>query len=297
MKAIILAAGIGNRLKPITNFIPKPLLRIIYRPVVEINIARLRNAGIEKIGINLFYKQEIIKNFLKKFSDSVYVATEHTLKGTGGALLNFREFLHDDFIMHNCDVLTNINLTEAITFHKNSKAIATLILTKNYGTNVVRVDKNFRVHGFSEKNCENCYTFTGIAILSDKVFCYLPRSENFSIIDVYERIIDDGLPICGIALEGTWYDIGSPRQYWQIHHDILKRITDFRDITVNSQHHIDTSSEVWSKNLTGFISIGSNCFIGEKVALNNTVVFDDSRIVEGNYHNCLLSDKFCIQVE
>ncbi|MCK5258857.1 MAG: hypothetical protein KAJ69_04995, partial [Thermoplasmatales archaeon] len=97
MRALILSAGLGNRLKPMTDFIPKPLLPIVDRPVIDINISRLLEFGIENIGFNLFYKPNMIKKLLEKIMDNAYIVTEDKLKGTGGALLNFQEFLKGDF--------------------------------------------------------------------------------------------------------------------------------------------------------------------------------------------------------
>lgn len=297
MKAILLSAGLGNRLRPITDFMPKPLLPVVYRPIIEINLSRLIKLGIEKIGINLFYKPTMIKKFLNKFSDFIYIAIENKLKGTGGALLNFQNLVKEDFIIHNCDIVTDINLTEAIKFHKLHKSIATLILTKSSGSNFVKINKDFRVKKFSEKVNEDFYTFTGIAILSDGIFSYLPDTEHFSIIEVYQKIIDSSKLIFGIPTEGTWCDIGTPKRYWQVHHDILCKEVELEGVKVDSQHYIDPSSNVQSENLSGFISIGSNCFISDRVTLNNTIVFNNSRILEGNFSNCLLSDKFCVKIK
>ncbi len=296
MKAIILSAGVGNRLRPITDFVPKPLLPIVNRPILDINITRLLKIGIEKIGINLFYKPDIIKKSLEKFSDFVYIVTEDTLRGTGGALLNFQKFISEDFVIHNCDILTDIDFTAAMKFHKFHKAIATLILTKGCCTNFVRIDKDSRIKEFSKNDNEDFYTFTGIAIMSDSIFSYLPDRENFSIIEVYKRIIEDGGTLLGIPSDGIWYDIGSHKKYWKVHHDLFNKEIGLEEMKVNSCFFVDSTSNVQTKNLSGFISIQDHCFIGDRVTLHNAVVFSNSRILKGNFRNCLLSNRFYIKI-
>lgn len=296
MRALILSAGLGNRLKPMTDFIPKPLLPIVDRPVIDINISRLLEFGIENIGFNLFYKPNMIKKLLEKIMDNAYIVTEDKLKGTGGALLNFQEFLKGDFIIHNCDIITNIDLKEAIEFHKHHRPFATMVLTKKSGTNFVEINGDFHIKRFSENESKDFYTFTGCAILSGKIFSYLPNKETFSMIEVYQKLIDHNEPILGIPIQGTWYDIGTHKRYWQVHHDILNKKVKFKEVKINSQQYVHPTSNVQTKNLSGFISIGENCFISDNVTLNNTVVFNNSRILEGNFNNCLLSNKFCIKM-
>lgn len=297
MNALILSAGLGNRLSPMTDFVPKPLLPIVDCPVIGINIARLLNFDIKTFGFNLFYKADMIKKFLQKSLANTYIVIEQKLKGTGGALLNFKEFLKGDFIVHNCDIITNIDLREAIAFHKRHKCLATLVLTKKTGTNFVEIDRDFRIKQFSENENKNFYTFTGCAILSDNIFSYLPGKASFSMIEVYQTLIDNDEPISGVPIQGAWYDIGTHKRYWQVHHDILNKKIKIKEVKVNYHHYVHPTSDVKTKDLSGFVSIGANCFISENVTLNNTVVFNNSRIQEGNFSNCLLSDKFCINIK
>ncbi len=297
MKAIILAAGLGERLRPITEFIPKPLLPIVNLPIIEINIIRLLRLGIKNIGINLYHKSAMMREHLEKFSDALFLVTEDILKGTGGALLNFREFIDGDFIVYNSDVLTDVDLHKVIRFHQNEKPLATLILTKHQGTNHVRIDKDAQVREFAREDNDAFYTFTGIAIVSDRIFSYLPDRERFSMIEAYQNIIDDGEALLAVLHTGAWYDIGSSRDYWTVHQDILMRKIAFKDVKINSSWFIDPSSTVLTKDLDGFISIGPHCFIAEPVSLNNTVVFGHSSISKGHYKDCLLSHQFCVQID
>ncbi len=296
MNAIILAAGLGERLRPVTDFVPKPLLFVVNRPIIEINIMRLLEFGIDKIGINIFHKSNMIAKFLEKFSNTVYVVTEDILRGTGGALLNFHKFVGGDFILHNSDILSDIDLSETLKFHRNQKAIATLVVTKHAGTNSVRIHRDAHIREFTQEDSDDFYTFTGIAVVSERIFDYLPDRERFSIIEVYRNVLDDNMSLMAHVWTGAWYDIGSSYQYWRVHQDIFNRRVEFKGLEIDSQCFIDPTSVVETKSLSGFVSIGPHCYIAEQVSLSNSIVFGHSRILKGHYADCLLSDEFCINV-
>lgn len=297
MNAIIPAAGIGKRMQPITHYIPKPLLPIVYRPLVEIIITQLMKNGIGKIGINLFHKADVIQKFLYKFQNNLSIVLEKELSGTGGALRNFIDFFAEDIIVHNGDVLSNINLGDAMKFHTQAKPVATLLVTKNPGTNIIKLTPDYRIADIGTQDMPDHYTFTGIAILSKRIADYFPKRARFSIIDIYRRLIDEDALIVGLPIKEQWYDIGSHYTYWMVHHDILNRKVTFKDITTHTPLYIHSSSIVHTENITGFVSIGPGCYVAEGVSLNNTVIFENSRIEKGNYINCLLSEAFCISVQ
>ncbi len=212
MKGIILAAGLGKRLGKITKKIPKPLLPINGAPVIKSIIKKLKRAGIKNIGINLFYKSEIIKKSLKDIP-GIKLVKEKYLSGTGGALLNFKEFVSKEFLIHNCDIISNINLKSVIREHKKRKPLATIVLVRNYKTNRVRVTKG-RIVKFYKKRMDNCYTYTGIAVLSKRIFKYFPNNKKtFSLTEVYNNAIKNGEILYPYVVNNIWYDIGTPKTY------------------------------------------------------------------------------------
>lgn len=295
MNAILLAAGRGKRLRPITDYIAKPLLPIVNRPIIDITIAHLRDAGIKRLGINLWYKATEIASFLEKHAD-ITIAVEDELLGTGGALRNFKNFVTTDFIIHNTDIVTNIDIRDATRAHTQKKPIATLVLTKNTGTNVVRVDKELRVTEILDTAHEACFTFTGIAVLSHAIFSYFPKQKVFSMIDVYRNVLKNGESIMSVISDAVWYDIGSHRQYWQVHHDLQNKVVRVPQLSDIAQQHIDRTSVVLSKKLDGFVTVGPHCHIAEQVRLQDTIVFDGSTIEKGDYTHTLFSNHFCISV-
>lgn len=296
MNALLLAAGRGNRLRPLTDYVPKPLLPIVSRPVIDINITRIREAGIRGLGINLCYKSDELAFFLKQHSD-ITIAIEEELLGTGGALRNFRNFITEDFLVHNADIVTGIDLPEAITTHRRAQPIATIVLTRNPGTNVIRLEQDMRVSDISDEEHQGYYTFTGIAVLSQRIYDFFPERQVFSMIDVYRDALQAGEHIAGLISDNVWYDIGSHKQYWQVHHDLHNRRVSVPQLGDIEQRYIDTTSTVHARSISGFVSIGPRCRIGAQVSLHNTVVFGDSTIENGDYTNALLSNHFCIEVE
>jgi NDP-sugar pyrophosphorylase family protein len=294
MNALLLAAGLGKRMKPITDTIPKPLLRIVDQRLIDINIKHLLKSGIERIGINLFHKHELINEHLKTHHDNVYTIREDELKGTGGALCNFKDFLSNDFIMQSGDVVSDIRLKEIIDFHKEHKPVATLVLTKYQGIKF-QISKDNRI----EKMCRGDtseHTYSGIGIFSERVFSFLPEKSTFSIVDVFQNILDSKELLIGLPSVMNWYNINSHYTYWKIHHDLLLKDIEFEGLKFGSPIHIAPSSKVETDKFKGFVSISENCTVLKNVRLENTIVLPNSHIKSGNFRNCVLSDRFCITV-
>ncbi len=220
MKAMILAAGLGTRLKKITEKTPKPLIKIgkgkrIIDPVVD----NLLKAGIKEIAVNLHYKGELIEDYLRKKYESIEwkFFYEKKILGTGGGVLNARSFLEreDDFVLTNSDILTFVNLNELIGIHKESDALASLVVFENpEDPRPVFYDrKKGKVISFrKDKKLENFLrgTFTGIHIISGKIFKFMENLSNFfSIITIYEKIIKAGEKVGAIEIDDYWKDVGT----------------------------------------------------------------------------------------
>ncbi|MEO0189405.1 MAG: sugar phosphate nucleotidyltransferase [candidate division WOR-3 bacterium] len=212
MNAIILSAGLGKRLGNITKKIPKPLLPINGTPIIKLIIKKLKRAGIKNIGINLFYKADLIKKSLQDLRGIEFVIEKY-LSGTGGALLHFKNFVSEDFLIHNCDILSDIDLKKVLKKHKKIKPLATIVLVKNYKTNRVKMSKN-RVIKFYRKRMDGCYTYAGIAILSKRIYQHFPKNKKiFSLTEVYNNAIENGEFLYPYITDKNWYDIGTPDVY------------------------------------------------------------------------------------
>jgi NDP-sugar pyrophosphorylase family protein len=218
MKGFILSAGLGERLRPITNYIPKPLVRFGDRTVFEIIVEKFKKLNINKIAINLYHLSEIFERFLsvKKFEVDIKVYKEKTLLGTGGALKNISDFIDDFILVHNGDIITDFDLLEAFEFHKNSKNTVTLCIMKRESSRVLVFDDDMKLTGWinHDKNLYkgnisgNIYSFTGIYFLSPNIVKYFPKDDVFSLFDFLmntKEIIVRGF----VVNPKYWFDIGN----------------------------------------------------------------------------------------
>lgn len=287
MKALLLAAGRGERLAPITDRIPKMLLPVLHRRLIDLNIARLFSAGITDIGINLFHQAAVIRNHLAQYDERIRVVVEDTLKGTGGALVNFRNFLGDDFVVVSGDVISDIRLTDVIEHHRKHQPVATLVMARHNGTKFhIGADNRIdRIYSYDATP----YTYAGIGVFSKNIFSYLPPGDAFSILDVFRNVIRGGQPLTGLPAVMYWYNINAPNTYWRIHRDLLNRHVHMPDIECRSSVYIAASSVVRTRQLRGFVSVGDDCNIGASVRLENAVVLPGSFLKAGEFANCLVS--------
>jgi NDP-sugar pyrophosphorylase family protein len=227
MKAMVLAAGQGTRLRPVTDGKPKALVPVAGRPMIEYALLLLRYYGIHEIIINLHHFGEQIEKHLgdgRRLGLEICYSIERELLGTGGGLLKARPFLQDEaFIVINTDALIDLNLAELIAFHRQAGAAATLVLRPDekadqYGS--MDVDVKGRIYRFLEAKAPissvgpaRKLMFTGVQIFEPKVFGYMDAGEaaqKFSTtMQTYPRMLQAGEALYGFCFDGFWQDLGT----------------------------------------------------------------------------------------
>jgi len=230
--AMILAAGYGTRLRPITDEIPKPLIPVGNRTLLENILINLKNAGIAKFAVNTHHLAGIMSKYISEssFGESVSLLYEENILGTGGPIVNAKEILNsgNGFILHNGDILTDINLQELIDVHKSSPANLVTMVMLDGPENKVAVNSDNRIVdilGKLEKE-DNCrlFTYAGIACFSPKIFDYLPeKPENSSIITAILNLMrDNPESVAGYIPKDKfiWNDLGTVEKFISIHKDI-----------------------------------------------------------------------------
>jgi len=227
MKAMILAAGLGTRLQPLTMDRPKALVPIGNKPVIDLIIGYLKNQGITEIVVNAHHHQEQIVKHLdggRPFGIRIDIRVEQEILGTGGGIENTRDFWDDDpFIVINGDVLTDINLENAYDAHGRSGSPVTLILHDQPPFNQIRIDSKHNILDIAQENRPGRMAFTGIHIIDPEVLNRIPKGVFSSIIDCYRRLMEKGKPPKAYLSTGhNWRDIGSVQSYVLANREALK---------------------------------------------------------------------------
>jgi len=243
MKAMVLAAGLGTRLRPLTNDRPKALVEVNGRSLLEITLTRLRDCGIQDVIINVHHYADMVIDHVKasgNFGMQIEFSREDVLLDTGGGLKKAAWFLGgnpsthaaEPFILHNVDIISTIDLQQMVEAHKKSAALATLAVqerkTSRYllfndqaqlcGRRLVKEEKT-EIVSPSEHLSE--LAFSGIHVISPRIFPLLTEEGIFSIIPAYLRLAAEGEKIQAFrADEYYWRDLGKPENIRQAEEDI-----------------------------------------------------------------------------
>jgi len=223
-RAMILAAGFGTRLRPLTDHKPKPLVEIDGKPMIEYVIRKLVEEGITDITVNTHYLSAQLEQYFNRndFGVKINLSHEDTILGTGGGIKHAKRYLEDadDFLVYNTDVDSDIDLNELYKFHVSNSAFVTLavkhkdssraLLTDESNNLVGKItDKKPKLITKSAGNLKNV-TFCGIHVLSSKIFKHFPEENNFDIISVYMNLVKDGKKLlCFDIGETKWRDLGT----------------------------------------------------------------------------------------
>lgn len=221
MKAMILAAGLGTRLRPYSRHTPKPLFTIDQRPLLDMIIERLQRSDCEAAMINTHYHHTQIEAFVQAQDYPLPVKTRHEpdILGTGGGIVNMSDFWGDGpMLVLNADIVCDIDLEKVFRFHQQHSAPVTMVMHDCETFNSVWVDQDNRVVGFQHgpKPAADVrqLAFTGIHVLDRRVLDFLPASGPAHIIDAYQRMLDSGESIAAyVSRDHYWQDIGTPQNY------------------------------------------------------------------------------------
>ena len=227
MKAMIFAAGLGTRLRPLTDTLPKCLVPVNGRPMIDYPLMLLRHYGIPEIVVNVHHHAEKVEEHLgdgSRFGVDIVYSREPVLLDTGGGLLGARAFLDKDtFVIINSDVLIDLRLDEVLHFHREQEAAVTLVLRKDplaeaYGA--IWTDAEGRIRKLLQHDAPGDgsdaleqYMFTGVHVVEPRIFLYMEGPEPFSITrTTYPRMLIGAERLCGYPFEGEWQDMGTPER-------------------------------------------------------------------------------------
>lgn len=223
--ALIMAGGRGERLKPLTNDTPKPLLKVGDKPIIEHNIDRLNTYGIDDVWISLRYLGEQIESHFGSGAHKsmrINYVNENEPLGTAGALALVNNFVHDRILMMNSDLLTNIDFEEFYLFfeeHEADLAVACIPYQVNVPYAVMETE-NLVVTGFKEKPTYTHYSNAGIYLMKREVAEMVPSNEHFNATDLMEKLIKEGKKVVSYPFMGYWLDIGRHEDFEKAQRDI-----------------------------------------------------------------------------
>jgi mannose-1-phosphate guanylyltransferase/mannose-1-phosphate guanylyltransferase/phosphomannomutase len=308
MKAMVLAAGLGTRLKPITFELPKPMVPVLDRPVMAHIVGMLESQGFDELIANLHHYPDTIREY---FGDRLEYSYEEELLGTAGGVRNVADFFGDEpVVIISGDALTDLDMTALVERHREAAGIATLTVkkvreTSEYG--VVIHDDDGRIQGFQEKpdpdealsDLANC----GIYCFSPEIFDYFP-DEPFAdwADDVFPALLDNDVPFHVHEIDSYWNDVGSLDELRQGTWDALEgklriQVTGSEtadDVVVGEGSDLDdvevVNGPVWvgagveidsGVRLMGPVAIGDGCKVGEGAALRDSIVFPGTDVAAG----------------
>jgi mannose-1-phosphate guanylyltransferase len=343
MKAMILAAGKGTRVRPITYTTPKPMIPILQKPVMEFLLELLRQHGFDQIMVNVSHLAEEIENYFRdgqrfgvqiaysfegKIDDGKLVGEAIGSAGGMKRIQDFSPFFDDTFVVLCGDALIDLDLTAAVKWHKSKGSIATIISksvpleeVSSYG--VVVTDEDGRVKAFQEKpSVEEALSTninTGIYIFEPEVFKYIPSGVEYDIgSQLFPKLVEIGAPFYAIPMDFEWVDIGKVPDYWRAirgvllgeiknvqipGHEVAPGIYTGLNVAVNWDK-VDITGPVYIGGMTriedgakivGPAMIGPNCWICSGATVDNSVIFEWSRLGPGvRLVDKLVFGRYCV---
>jgi len=295
-QAFVLGAGLGTRLRPLTDDLPKPLIPIFQKPLITFVLDHLIEAGLKSFVINTHHRAAM---FQELFADGSYrkhpvqLVHEPEILGTGGGIKNVESLLHaEHFISYSGDLLTDIELAPLLEEHFRAGNDVTLALREtNHGRDVA-LDGNRVVDMVKRYGRDGRYDFAGICVWTRAVFERIPPGRYVSYIPILAEWIGQGGKIGGvISNERKWFNIGSRKEYLEVHRTIAEehwkpgyvKSSDW-PVRIAADAQIDASAR-----LSGFYSIGAGCRVGAGATIENTILWPGAQIASRSHlRNCIV---------
>jgi mannose-1-phosphate guanylyltransferase/phosphomannomutase len=299
MQAVIMAGGFGTRLRPLTSIIPKPMVPVANKPMMEHVVRLLKKYGVEELIVLLFYQHEYITKYFgngEKFGVKIQYLLPDGDYGTCGSVGFARDYIKDDnFIVISADIITDFDLNKMVKFHTEKSALSTIGLTSvenPLGYGIVIYDEDFKIKRFLEKptwsEVFSDKVNTGIYMLNKKVFDYIPQKTFFDFSkDLFPKFLAENLPIYACVLDGYWKDVGTLQEYRFCHYDVIDKKVDLyiegNYTECNGNKIICGEKTIIGENFKcdNFVIIGKNTKIANNVIINRSVIGDNCVIEDG----------------
>jgi mannose-1-phosphate guanylyltransferase len=301
MRAMILAAGLGTRLEPLTSIRPKPLFPVLNRPLLGITIGQLQGMGATRVVINAHHLANQIERFIngERWGLEVQVRVEPEILGTGGGIKNCADLLRDApfFCVINADIYHTFDLRPAIRYHTAENNLATLVLCDDPRFNQVGIDAEGRIISIRGQEVRKSLspvqvlTFTGIHLISSRLLDSMPSTGFFDIIRCYIDLASRGEAIRGYQMQGGyWRDIGRIEDYRALHRDL---IGEGGKPIIHSEARIEEGARI-----EGLCCVGKKTRIERGAFIKDSIIWDEVVIGRGSVvEECIVGSKTRVKGE
>ena len=295
-QAFVLGAGLGTRLRPLTEDRPKPLIPIYQKPLITFVLDHLIATGVTSFVINTHYRADVFREF---FSDGTYrgcsveLVHEPEILGTGGGIKNAERLLTGEvFLSYSGDLLTDIDLDSLIDEHFRARNDVTLALRETHLGRDVALEGNRVIDITGRYGHEGRYDFAGVCVWTRSVFGRIPRGRHLSYIPTLVEWIGQGGTVGGVVLDkGKWFNIGSRGEYLSVHRAVADEnwrprylLESEWPVQIAPNAQIDPSAR-----LSGFYSVGPGCRIGPGATVENTILWPGAQIASrSRLRNCIV---------
>lgn len=308
---MILGAGYGMRMRPLTEIYPKVLIPLLNVPLIEYQIYLLSRTGIREIVMNAHHLKEKFSEAIRignRYGIKIILSFEDILLGTGGGLKKASAYIKTPLLfLINGDTIADVNYDELLDYHTSKNAIATMLLRRREsGYSGVIIDKDFRIKDLAVSSEDADYMYAGIQILSSKIFDFIEDERPSCIVrNTLIPLIKSGQSIYGYPDCSLWYEIGNINGYFNTSMDLLKK-----GLFVDLRKGVEIEKDVWVENsirygkrlkiippvilgnnvnigenvtIGPFAIIGDNCEIGKDVSISRSIVLPISKIHDASF--------------
>ncbi len=310
MKAIVLAAGYGTRMQPLSQHLPKPLMPVVGRPLLWHIITKLSRSKAAAVGVNCHHMADRVQAYALSagFGLPVTVSHEPVIRGSGGGIGGFRDFLagEDYFLVHNGDMLSSIDIAAAHEAYLRDKPLCAMVLHDAPGFNNVSVDSRGRIIDMRDMlkpgGVSRRLAYSGICFLSTDILRFIPAGESDLVLILLEIIKSEAAAVQAIiAQQCAWSDVGSPASYLAAHRDILIGRQPLIEAACmpGAAVYAGSGTRIGSSaDLDGFVSAGDGCRIDSGCSLENCIVWDGAQIPAGAiFKNAIIGPGWSVQVQ
>lgn len=292
MRAVILAAGLGTRMRPLTDKIAKPALPVLNEPLIVRTLTALKRAGVTEVMINLHHRPDTIKAAIPpgNLGLKIRYSREPAILGTGGALKKVRAWLgRDAFLLVNGDVIFDFDLKRLIESHKKTGALATLALKPNTDLKRYRpvisdrAGRILSIRGQPKGHKGMVSLFASVHVLDPVILPRLPPGPSDTVGDLYIPLLREGAHLQGVRQTGVWHDLGSPSGYLRAQIRLLAARGGRRSAVIDPSVRLGKGARVIRS------AIGAGCVVEPSARIDGSVIWEGALIESGaSLRNCIV---------